>query len=523
MKLAIRNWRWLAGLMAAGLICGSYLWAENQSAATGIGAPAGGTAPVKVSKPEAQEAADSARLIDAVNAGNVKVASEILHKYGVGEETVLAMATRLGKAPARVELAEPFVKATLDALGPTDPPVNPSLRPRLEEAMRALDYERAVWTVRPESRGIGSYAEELGPSEVAPIAVMDVRWKDACFIRFIKWYDRYAEEVHSVVLNGPSLSNAHLEVGNFGEADRIMNALYQLIKARKPDAFVWLGVVKKDDRTDEAWLRAMRFKPDGLQISNLKQFHSPFAETRARYVAIVGADVPMMVCGFCGYTVALGEKSKQLSATAKEKDPEVRRAAEAKAISELGSVGAAAGQDFSQVETNLEALGYRGMSAHWLLLAALANSDQAGRIDKSDLTDPRVGQLDGYLRTKDYGRALALAGELITNSAPGDMDWMAGKLAEGMAWLSQMPPDTKNAITVLDEVLAVDFKKRPGRDHYILTAVRWRMHAAVMTGDTKKSRALAQWVAEQPFQRYLKGAFLKQHGDLVSQPGNPSK
>ena len=58
------------------------------------------TAAENVAPPDAAETADSARLIEAVNAGDKQSALEILHAYGVADGTVLAMAARLGKTPA---------------------------------------------------------------------------------------------------------------------------------------------------------------------------------------------------------------------------------------------------------------------------------------------------------------------------------------------------------------------------------------------------------------------------------------
>jgi hypothetical protein len=528
MKRARRNWKWLAGFLAVGWICATYVMAQIQTTSAEAGAQSKGAADPKggskATLPGAQETADAARLIDAINAGDSETAISILRAYKVSDGTLRAMATNLGKSPARATLEEPFLKACVGALATMDGVVKSNMQAYVQDASATPGYERPVWMLRPEAaRTIESYNDELVQCPVPPIAVLDIRRNDPCIIRFFKWYDRYADSLHSVAVNGQALSNTHLDPENYNQADRTLNALFRLIKARKPNAFVWLSLVKKDDRTDEQWLKAMSFKPDGLQISNLRQFDSPFAETRTRYSAIVGADTPLMVAGFCGYTAALDERRKQLSTVVRTRDPQARQAAESEASTELGNIGAAAAQEFSKVETNLQSLGYRGLSANWLLLAALANTNKSANLDKSDLPGARVGLLDSSLRAEDYARVFTLATDMISSSAPGDMDWMAAKLSQGMAWLKQSPPDTGHAIAVLDEVLAVDFKSRPGRDHYILTAVRWRMYAAVLRGDAEKSKTLAQWVQDQPFRKDLKADFLKQHGDLVSPPNTTLK
>jgi hypothetical protein len=523
MKLVMRNWQWLAGLLAVALICATGLLAQMQTTQTGVDTQAIETVAVNVAPPNEKETADSALLIEAVNAGDSETALEILHAYGVAEDTVLGMATHLGKSLARVELKEPFLKASVAALTLADPVNKTNVQARLHAAV-ALGYGRPVWIPHQlDTNPIASYDADLIQCPVAPIAVLNMRLNDPCFIRYFKWYDRYAEYLHSVALNGANLNNAKLDVTNYDQANRTLNALFQLIKARKPDAFVWLSVVKEDDRSDEPWLKAMTFKPDGLQISNLRQFHSPFAETHDRYLEIVGTNMPMMVAGFYGYTAALQEKEKMLSAALKNNDPQARQVAEAAATQQIGGIGAVVGQDLAQEEAYLQSLGYRGLSVHWLLLAALANSGRAAGIDKSDLLDPRAGLLETYYLEKDYARLSSLAAEMITNSAPGDMNWTVGKLYEGMLLLSQTPPKTREASAVLDEVLAFDYKNRPGRDHYVIGAVKWRMYAASLSGDGKKPQELVQWVQNREFRNDLKSAFLKKYGGILTQPTTPSK
>lgn len=505
MKLVMRNWKWLVGGLVAGLIGVTYLLAQIQTTTTGVDTQSVGTTAVNVSPPNEEETAAAALLIDAVNAGDTQTALEILHAYGVAEDTLLDMATRLGKSPVRVELKEPFLKASVAALAVVDPTTKEQVR---LQAATAVGYERPVWIPRQlDTAPIASFDADLGQCPLAPIAVLNVKLDDPSFIRYFQWYDRYAESLHSVALNGADLSNAKLEVENYGQANRTLNALFQLIKARKPDAFVWLGVVKEDAKTDEPWLKAMTFKPDGLQISNLRQFHSPFAETHRRYVEIVGADMPMMVAGFYGHKDALQEKGDLLFAALNNKNPKARQAAEAKAKAELGNIGTAVGQDLARMEADLQSLGYQGLSVHWLLHAALANSGKATRIDKSDLIDPRAGLLETYYLAKDYDSVYSLAAEMITNSVPGDITWAVAKLYQGMELLSRTPPKTSEGNAVLDEVLAFDFKKKLGRDHYILCAVKWRMYAASLSGDKGKARELAQWAQNQEFRKDLKSDF----------------
>jgi hypothetical protein len=517
MKIMMRNWPWLTCLLAVGLVCATYLLAQTQGTQTTVNAQTLTTN--SVAAPVQAEAADCARLIDAVNAGDAQTALEILHNYGMAENTLLAMAPYLVKTPANVQLKEPFLKASVAALAITDRLVKTNIHSNLQNAIANLGYEQPVWMPRrPDIQAIASYDQDLVECPVPPIGVLNVRSNEPCFIRYFKWYDRYADYLHSVAVNGPNLSNASMDVNNYAQANRILNALFRLIKARKPEAFVWLSVVKKDDHSDEQWLRAMTFRPDGLQISNLRQFHSPFAETRARYVQIVGSDMPMMVNGFYGYETALQAGGKKLAASLANADLHAARTEKAAAIAELGGIGVLAGPNLAEVETNLQLLGYRGLSTHWLLLAAIANSSNAVASGQADILDPRAGLLDTYFEQADYTRMITLAASMISNSAPGDMRWTAGKLYQGIALLSQSPPQTKQAITVLDQVLAFDFNNRPGRDHYILGAAKWRIRAAFLSGDTQKGPALVQWVQAQNFRTDLKTDFLKTYGDMLASP-----
>ncbi len=481
-----------------------------------------GTQPIeisaeKVSPPDKAETAAAALLIEAVNAGDVKNAVEILQAHGVAEETLLDMAVRLGKTPPKAMLEEPFLKATYGSLAVSGP-TNRACAQAFESPIPG--YERPVMVVRRLSRGsIGNYEFDFAECALPPIAVLNLGLEDPRFIRFFLWFDRYAERVHSVALNGENLSNAKLDPEQYGRANRTLNALFRLIKARKPDAFVWLGVVKQDSKTDELWLKAMTFKPDGLQIWNLRQFHSPFAETRRRYAAIVGNDMPMMVAGFYGQKVALEAKAEALSDVARLKDKKKQQNAEANALTKLGGIGKAVKADFQELESRLRSIGYSGLSVHWLLGTALAGSDKATSVDKSDLVGPRARLLQTYYEAKDYTQLFALAEDMISNSAPGDLDWTLGKLYHGMALLSQDQPKTKEACVALDEVLAFDFRGRPGRDHYLIETVKWRIYAAQLSADHSKASQLVQWVQTNAFRDDLKRQFLSRY--LVALTNSP--
>lgn len=513
MKLAVRNWPWLGCLLAMSLICATYLLAQTQTTPTSANTQATNNIAMKVTSPGTQETADSAQLIDAINAGDLQTSLEILHNYGIGDNTLLAMATDFVKSPSPVELQEPFLQASVGALALADRPLKTNVLNTLDNATTTLGYGLPVWMPRrPDTWAIASYDSDFAQCPVAPIMVLNVRLNDPCFIRYFELYNRYASDLHSVVLNGPNLSNAKLAETNYVQANLTLNALFQLIKAREPNAFVWLNVVKEDNHSDEQWLQAMKFRPDGLQISNLRQFHSPFAETRARYEAIVGTNMPMMVAGFEGYSAVVRQQAQMLTNALENDDTQ----AEAAAMAQLGGIGTVAGQNLSEVETNLQSLGYCGISVQWTLLEALANTSNAAPPNMANLIDPRAGLLDIYYGEKDYAHTIAFAANMISNSAPGDLNWTVGKLYDGIALLSQTPPDTSDAMPILNQILAFNFTNLPGRDHYILGAVKWQIYAARLAGDTQLPPQLVQWVQNQPLRADLKSEFLEQYSGYLS-------
>jgi hypothetical protein len=508
MKPFIRYWYWFAGLVAVVFVCASYLLGQIQLKQNNGAQNTNAERQSGVLPPDGTETADAALLVEAVNAGEITTALKLLHAYGVSEDTLLAMATRLGKAPPRAHLNEPFLRATHGALAMSDPATK-AYAERL--AVAQTGYQRPVLVVRRLNRGaIANYDFDLAQCQLAPIAVLNISLDDPRFIRFFLWYDRYADQLHSVAINGENLNNAKLDVENYGRACRTLNALFQLIKARNPDAFVWLYVVKQDSRSDEQWLKAMTFQPDGLLIGNLRQFHSPFAQTRQRYAAIVGSDMPMMIYGFYGQKVALEAQEKMLAQARDIKNPKARQAAEARVLEQMGAIGAAIESDFVHLESELQSVGYRGLSMHWSLQAALANSRAATLINRSELVDSgRARLLEAYFTAKDYDRVLALCNELISNSVPGDMNWMMGKLYQGMALVSQQPPNIAEACAVLDELLASDVGGKLGRDHYVIEAVKWRIYAAWLAGEPAKIQELANSIWEQHWRADLKSDFWK--------------
>jgi len=210
------------------------------------------------------EAAASVQLVAAINAGDYVTALGILHGQGLAESTLESMAGRLGQTPQPVGLGDPFLKGYLfmAELGH-----GKKVWARVMKA-HAINYPTPLWTaemLNPETWAVRC-DRELGRSPVPPIGVLNPAFPQEV-IRHFQWYDRYAEHLHSVGLNWYRLNN--FDADDHAEAYRLLNALYQLIKARKPDAFVWLLVEPTVDKSDVRWLQTMQLGYDGLMVGNL--------------------------------------------------------------------------------------------------------------------------------------------------------------------------------------------------------------------------------------------------------------
>ena len=211
-----------------------------------------------------KEAGDAGLLVGALGASNHDNVIKVLREYGIAEATLTNMAARLGQTPTRGVLREKFVRGVVAVLM-TEP--SDRVKGNFKTAA-AQGRDRAYWVVKSLGPDWTSqYDQELAKMSTPPIAVLDVKLQEIDFIRFFKWYDRYAEKVHSVLLNSENLSNWDLK-DRYADANLVMAGMYQLIKARKPDAFVWARVVWQEDESDSRWLAALSFKPDGLVIWN---------------------------------------------------------------------------------------------------------------------------------------------------------------------------------------------------------------------------------------------------------------
>jgi hypothetical protein len=142
-------------------------------------------------------------------------------------------------------------------------------------------------------------------------------------------------------------------------------------------------------------------------------------------------------------------------------------------------------------------------------------TNRAAGIEESDVLDSREDLLYSYYLEKNYGSLLSLTSSMISESKPGDMNWIMGKLYTGIALTSMPGPKTTEAAVVLDEVLALGFKNKPQNDHYVLSAAKWRIYVAQRSGDKNKAVQLVLWVYSGNCTKNIKTEFLKTNGAIA--------
>ncbi len=133
-----------------------------------------------------QEANDSIAMVTAVNAGNYLAALEILHRYGIAENTLERMVARVGQPPQQVVLSETFLRGYLymGALGEGH-----KLYRRVRDAA-AINQPLPLWVA--DDLNMRKWPErcdrELYRSFSAPIGVLNPRGPEQA-IRFFQWYE----------------------------------------------------------------------------------------------------------------------------------------------------------------------------------------------------------------------------------------------------------------------------------------------------------------------------------------------
>jgi hypothetical protein len=298
---------------------------------------------------ETSLSARTQKLIDALNAAKYADALQVLAEAGVSKPVLAQMKAHLLEPSRTLPQKEPFLKGAFIGAFESAPPAE--MKQRIALAQRT-GYTQIFWEINSfDSTWPARYDRELAGLPPLPVAVLNVGLNDTNFITYLKWFDRYADRLHSVVLNADNLDNYDFKSASQQQgANRVLNALYRLVKARRPSTFVWVRVVWADDQSDVHWLKALTFEPDGLVLWNLPSFQSPLAAARQRYQPLMSENAPFLIGRFYGFFPLLTTATNLV---------EIGRALEANLPA------------FAQ---NEEQAGYRGLALDALVFKAIAEA-----------------------------------------------------------------------------------------------------------------------------------------------------
>ncbi|MDW8310009.1 MAG: hypothetical protein RMK20_11610 [Verrucomicrobiales bacterium] len=141
-------------------------------------------------------------------------------------------------------------------------------------------------------------------------------------------------------------------------------------------------------------------------------------------------------------------------------------------------------------------------------------AQERSRTSPTDMALSWIELFETYYLEGDAATLAALTATLLTNSAPGTLNWLAARLYQGVALAEQSPPQPQAAAAAFDTVMAAGFKgiqKNDVYDHLLLSAARWRIHLAYQHGDTAIAVRTLDWVEAGNGSPQLREKFLEQH------------
>lgn len=136
-------------------------------------------------------------------------------------------------------------------------------------------------------------------------------------------------------------------------------------------------------------------------------------------------------------------------------------------------------------------------------------------VEASDVEDLLEDYLYSYYLEKNYSQLATLAEAGVTNSTAGSQNWILGKVYRGIASQASTPPDLEKAAKDFDDVLLLDFNKRPDHNRLLLVAAKWRIHIAVRSADTATAFKIVSWVKDSNCTKNQRAEFLKKYASLL--------
>ena len=140
--------------------------------------------------------------------------------------------------------------------------------------------------------------------------------------------------------------------------------------------------------------------------------------------------------------------------------------------------------------------------------------DKEAGVSDADVMESRKGIMSAYYAKQDWAELSNWVAQNITNLPAGGKDWLAFKVygAAGLACQRKSVEAAKE----LDEVLATGFKGNPSYDGLLISAAKWRVRVAKMTGDTATIQRMAELVEMSGCYGSLKRTFANDFKEIVA-------
>jgi hypothetical protein len=170
-------------------------------------------------------------------------------------------------------------------------------------------------------------------------------------------------------------------------------------------------------------------------------------------------------------------------------------------------------------------LGYKEAAPYMDIAQGLLSDiavDKEGGVSEADVQEARSGILRIYYRRGDYTSLSNWAAQIVTNSPLRSKTWVAAKLynAYGLANQSKLT----EAVSELDEILAIKFTGHPSYDGLLISAAQWRIAVAQRNSDWATARRVARQVAYSECYGSIKRPFVRHFGSLlIEQPKMAAK
>ena len=173
-------------------------------------------------------------------------------------------------------------------------------------------------------------------------------------------------------------------------------------------------------------------------------------------------------------------------------------------------------------EAEIAAAKRAGVSRYFARVRGLVSRfvlDEAAGVGPPERAWVRQMWFASFHYEQDYVGLKAAAVAELTNSVPGELDWLRAKVFSGIALYRQTSPERDAAAKAFEEVLAYGFRNENEYDVMVADAAGWRMQLALMAGDQAKVRELLDWVQQSRCEAKAKAKFMKDRQDFAALVG----